>query len=180
MKKQEIKALLNSSQKKIYNIINIYMKSRKNRHNYRKNKKGGFFFTGPKVSSSSECDVNNLSSLSKDTGDGQDPLTKMRNNYQKCCPKDFMGRKNTSPYCKQLDMNFQSQSNYQRDVEGYYGDETDVGKIKQIMSAPVPPMNPIINTASYKKPWYQFWGGKKTRKHKTRKHKKRSHKTRKH
>lgn len=26
-------------------------------------------------------------------GDGQDPIKKMRENYQKCCPKDFMGRK---------------------------------------------------------------------------------------
>ena len=149
------------------------MRTRKNRNNSRKNKKGGFFFGTPKVVSLPECDVNNLSTISKDMGDGQDPLIKMRANYQKCCPKDFMGRKNSSPYCKQLNMNFQSQANYQRDIEGYYGDETDVGKIKQIMNNPN-----FIQTSSNipsKKPWYKFWGGKKTRKHKKRYYKRRTY-----
>ena len=141
------------------------MKSRKNRNYSRRNKKGGIFSSSPKVVSS-ECDINNLSSLSKDTGDGNSPLKKMRENYQKCCPKDFMGRKNSSLYCKQLNMNFNSQSNYQRDIAGYYGDETDVSKIKQIMNEPVPtPKSPISNSIS-QKPWYKFWGGKKTRRYK--------------
>ena len=78
----------------------------------------------------------------------------MHENYLKCCPKGFMGRKNTSPYCKQLNMNFDSLSQYKRDIEGYYGDETDVSKIKQIMNEPLSPP----------KPWYKFWGGKRTRK----------------
>lgn len=152
------------------------MKSRKNRsrNNSRRNRKGGFFFSSPKVASSSECDINNLSTLSKDMGDGQDPLTKMRNNYQKCCPKGFMGRKNSSPYCKQLDMNFKAQSGYQRDIEGYYGDETDVSKIKQHMNESTPQYTPLVNPASaVKKPWYRFWGGKKTRKHRKRTHRRR-------
>ena len=143
------------------------MKTRRNR-----NRKGGFFFSSPKVASSAECDINNLSTISKDMGDGQDPLIKMKNNYQKCCPKDFMGRKNSSPYCKQLNMNFDTQSNYQRDIEGYYGDETNVSKIKQIMNEPFPSYKPPINLGSTKKPWYKFWGGKKTRKH--RKHRTKS------
>ena len=147
------------------------MKSRKNRSHSRKNKKGGFFSSTPKVASSPECNINNLSTLSKDMGDGQAPLEKMRTNYQKCCPKDFMGRKNSSPYCKQLNMNFDSQSNYQRDIAGYYGDETDVSKIKQTMNEPIPP-----SSGSSQKPWYKFWGGKKTRKH--RKNKKHSHRRR--
>jgi len=151
------------------------MKSRKNRNHSRRNKKGGFFFSSPKATSS-ECDVNNLTNLSKDMGDDQDPLTKMRTNYQKCCPKDFMGRKNSSPYCKQLNMNFDSQSNYQRDIAGYYGDETDVSKIKQTMNDPVP----LSNANSSQKPWYKFWGGKKSRKHRriSRKHRKHSHRRR--
>ena len=158
------------------------MKSRKNRSHSRRNKKGGFFSSTPKVTSSAECNINNLSMLSRDMGDGREPLTKMRENYQKCCPKDFMGRKNSSPYCRQLNMNFDTQSNYQRDIAGYYGNETDVTKIKQIMNEPVattrqPPINPPINPAiANKKPWYKFWGGKKTRKH--RKNKKRSHRRR--
>ena len=104
----------------------IYMKSRKNRNISKRNRKGGFLFGNSKVASSSECDINNLSTISKDMGDGQDPLVKMRTNYQKCCPKNFMGRKNTSPYCKQLNMNYNSLSQYKSDIAGYYGDETDV------------------------------------------------------
>ena len=150
------------------------MKSRRNsklKNISKRNRKGGFFFS-KKIAPTSECDINNLSTLSKDMGDGKDPLTKMKNNYQKCCPKDFTGRKNSSPYCKQLDMNYSSQSNYQRDIAGYYGDETDVSKIKQIMNEPVPPVKPIINPDSYKKPWYKFWGGKKTRKLRKKSHSK--------
>lgn len=143
----------------------IYMKSRKNRNISKRNRKGGFLFSNSKVASSSECDINNLSTISKDMGDGQDPLVKMRTNYQKCCPKDFMGRKNTSPYCKQLNMNYNSLSQYKSDIAGYYGDETDVSKIKQIMNEPVPPPKPVINPGSYKKSWYKFWGGKRTRKY---------------
>jgi len=148
------------------------MKSRKNRNHSRRNKKGGFFFSSPNVTTSTDCDVNNLSTLSTDTGDGQDPLIKMRTNYQKCCPKDFMGRKNSSSYCKQLNMNFDSKSNYQRDIAGYYGDETDVSKIKQTMNETAVP--PPIEPSSSQKPWYKFWGGKKTRKHRkfSRKHRK--------
>jgi hypothetical protein len=152
------------------------MKSRKNRNFSKRNIKGGFLFGNSKVASSSECDINNLSTISKDMGDGQDPLIKMRTNYQKCCPKNFMGRKNSSPYCKQLEMNFDSQSNYQRDIAGYYGDETDVSKIKQITNEPTPPPKPMVNTGSYDKPWYKFWGGKKTRKHRRRSHKKNTYK----
>jgi hypothetical protein len=148
------------------------MKSRKNRNHSRRNKKGGFFFSSPNVTTSTDCDVNNLSTLSTDTGDGQDPLIKMRTNYQKCCPKDFMGRKNSSSYCKQLNMNFDSKSNYQRDIAGYYGDETDVSKIKQTMNETAVP--PQIEPSSSQKPWYKFWGGKKTRKNRkfSRKHRK--------
>lgn len=140
-----------------------YRKTRKNKRSSRRNKRGGFFSS--KVASSAECDINNLSTLSKDMGDGQDPLVKMRNNYQKCCPKTF-GMKNSSPYCKQLDLNYKAQAQYKSDTEGYYGDETDVAKIKQTMNQPVPAYTPLVNPASApKKAWYQFWGGKKTRKH---------------
>jgi hypothetical protein len=141
------------------------MKTRKNRNNF-KRKRGGGLFSNSKVISSPDCDVNNLSSLSKDIGDGREPLTKMRENYQKCCPKDFMGRKNTSPYCKQLNINFDAQSNYQKNIAGYYGDETDVGKIKKVMNEPM-----VYSTPS-QKPWYKFWGGKRTRRHRKKSYKK--------
>ncbi len=151
------------------------MESKSNRKNKktRKNHKGGFinFFSKNTVAPLGECDINNLSTLSKDTGDGQDVLEKMHANYQKCCPKNYLGQLNSSPYCKQLKMNFDSQSQYKSDIAGYYGEETDVNKIKQEMNAPIP-----IETQP--KPWYKFWGGKSRRKN--RKHKKRSRKQKRH
>ena len=104
------------------------------RKGVRRLKQVGVFFGKSKSVSSAYCDIMNLSSLSKDMGDCQDPVKKMREIYQKCCPKKFMGRKNSSPYCKQLNMNFDSLSKYKKDIACYYGDETDVLKIKQIMS----------------------------------------------
>lgn len=144
---------------------------RKTSRKSRRNLKGGFlnFFSKKPIASSAECDVNNLSTISKDMGDGQDPVQKMHANYQKCCPKDRFGSYNSSPYCKQLKMNFDSQVQYQRDISGYYGDETDVAKIKQTMNDPNFIQTNTTNTySSPKKPWYKFWGGK------TRRHKKRS------
>jgi hypothetical protein len=155
------------------------MNSRKNRN--LKKKRGGGLFSNSKVVSSTECDINNLSTISKDMGDGQDPLIKMRTNYQKCCPKDFMGRKNSSPYCKQLNMNFNAQSNYQRDIAGYYGDETDVSKIKQIMNDPMvysssSTYDPMDYSTPSQKPWYKFWAGKRTKRHRKRSHKRHTYK----
>jgi hypothetical protein len=154
-------------------------------HQSKKSRKGGFFSTSRKTLP--ECDINNLSMLSKQTNDGQDPLIKMQTNYQQCCPKDFMGRKNSSPYCKQLDANFKALSNYQRDIDGYYGDETDVSKIKKIMnepanapissqpisSQPISSQPMLSQPMTAKKPWYKFWGGKKHRR--TRHRKKRTY-----
>jgi len=132
--------------------------SKKNHHKKpsktRRHLRGGFLsFLKSSNPSSPDCDVNNLSSLSKDMGDGQDPVQKMHANYQKCCPKKF-GMKNSSPYCKQLKSNFDTFVQYKQDIDGYYGDETNVAKIKETM-------NPTQTTSS--KPWYKFWGGKKSR-----------------
>jgi len=139
--------------------------SRKTSRKSRRNLKGGFlnFFSKKPIASSAECDVNNLSTISKDMGDGQDPVQKMHANYQKCCPKDSFGRYNSSPYCRQLKSNFDTQFQYQRDISGYHGDETDVSKIKQTMN----------QDFTQKKPWYKFWGGKSRRyKKRSRRHRK--------
>lgn len=170
--------------------MKTYKKMRKNGHLSRKNKKGGFsFFNKPATIVPAECDVNNLTTLTKmpDVNDmnGQlkplderisdlDNMTNnLRNNYSKCCPKGFMGRKNSSPYCNQLDTTFKSIEQHKYDISGYYGDETNVGKIKEVMDAPM-----VVQTSPYappKKPWYQFWGGKKSRKYKKRHSKKRTY-----
>lgn len=132
-------------------------KHSKTKHNKTRHLRGGFpsFFKSSNPSSP-ECDVNNLSSLSKDMGDGQDPVQKMHANYQKCCPKKF-GMKNSSPYCKQLKSNFDTFVQYKRDIDGYYGDETDVSKIKEMMNQPINTTQPIVS-----KPWYKIWGGKRS------------------
>ncbi len=131
----------------------------------RRNLKGGFinFFSNKSLPISNECNINNLSTLSKKTEGDEDPIKKMHANYQKCCPKDSFGRYNTSPYCKQLKINFDTQVQYQRDISGYYGNENDVSKIKQVMN-----QDPNKQT----KPWYKIWGGKSKRKSRTKKHRK--------
>ena len=175
--------------------MKTYRHMRKNKNHSRRNKKGGFFFNKPKVapyspvqtsSMTNDCDINNLTTLTKmpDVNDetGQlKPLDErlndlknmnqsLQNNYIKCCPKGFMG-KNTSPYCNQLDTTFKSVDQHRRDITGYYGDETNVAKIKETMDAPVAGEIP-------KKPWYKFWGGKKSRKYRKRSNKRRTHRRR--
>lgn len=162
--------------------MTTYKKMRKNKNRSKRNKKGGFFFTKPTVAPSSECDVNNLPNLTKmpevnnENGelkplddrlnDLTDMTNRLRVNYNNCCPKGFMGKKNSSPYCNQLDTTFKSIEQHKQDISGYYGDETNVEKIKEVMDAPMVSPNPVP-----KKPWYQIWGGKKSRRNK--KHNKR-------
>jgi hypothetical protein len=64
-----------------------------------KNKKGGLFgfFESKHNSSNPACDVNNLANLKSSE--------QIHSNYQTCCPKGTFGTKNSSPYCKQLELN---------------------------------------------------------------------------
>lgn len=134
-----------------------YNKMRKNKS--RKNKKGGFlnFFSSNKSVVPSECDPNQLSMI-KDKYE-------MQTQYQKCCPKGTFGSKNSSPYCKQLDLNMSAQTQLHRDTAGYYGDESEINidEIKSMSNAPLLGDMP-------KKPWYKFWGGKKSRRTRNNKH----------
>ena len=116
------------------------MKNKRNKFS-RKSKRGGFFFSNNSVASSSECDPNNLSSITDSTA--------MHANYQKCCPRGFFG-KNSSPYCKQLDLNYKASVKGENDANAIAGDAS----LEQYNSfmGPEP-----------KKPWYKFWGGKTKR-----------------
>jgi hypothetical protein len=130
------------------------MKSKINRKSYkksRKNKKGGRLFSQNNyVAPSGDCDPNNLTSIQGSKA--------LHENYQKCCPKGFMGTKNSSPYCKQVDLNFQAARKAENDANEYYGYQpNEVYQMKQQEST--------MNTQPQKKYWYKFWGGKKTRKH---------------
>ncbi len=119
------------------------MKSKKSR----KIKKGGFFFNNKNnyVAPSGECDPNNLTSIKGSSA--------LHQNYQKCCPKGMFGTKNSSPYCKQIDLNFQAALKGENDTNEYHGIEPEqVYRLKQQELKSI-----------QKKPWYKF-GGRKSRK----------------
>ena len=84
----------------------------------------------------STCDPNNIVNLKTQKD--------MHANHQTCCPKKYF-MKNSSPYCKQLDLNFQGEETKKKlkkeNQENYYSMNDD------------PPL-PV------KKSWYKFWGGK--------------------
>ena len=64
-----------------------------------RSRKGGFwFFDDTHNTGNAACDPNNLVNL-KDSNS-------MHANYQTCCPKTWYGRKNNSPYCKELDSKY--------------------------------------------------------------------------
>jgi hypothetical protein len=107
----------------------------------RKHKRGGF----NKKTSAAECNPNDLPII-KDQNE-------LREKYFECCPKNIFGQKNKSPYCKQIDLNWSSIEQANRDITGYYGDEIELNKIKEIM-------NPSLEREK-KKSWWKFWGGKK-------------------
>jgi hypothetical protein len=164
--------------------MGTYKKMRKNKNISNRNKKGGFFSTN-KVAPSQECNLNNLPVLTKmpnvydETGelkpldqrmnDLNEVTKNLQNNYLKCCPKNMMGSKNTSPYCRQLDTSYKSIEQHRRDISGYYGDETNVSEIKKVMEAPVTNTLPVVNSTGTKSK-FKFWGGKKTRKRNKKRH----------
>ena len=127
------------------------MKSYKKRNKtHKKSKRGGFFF-GSKpttIAPSAECDPNNLVNIQ-----GSDAL---HENYQKCCPKGFMGRKNSSPYCRQLDLNFQAALKNENDAKGYAGMSMDEAQNFEMQTR----NDPAFNPPPAAKPWWKFWGGK--------------------
>jgi hypothetical protein len=137
------------------------MKTRSNNKRSRRNIKGGFFSTNNSVPLlQEECDPNKLSMIKG----SQD----LHANYQKCCPKGSFGTKNSSPYCKQVDLNFQASIKSENDANEYQGFEPE--QVQQMQQQQPEP----------KKPWYKFWGGKKTRKHRknSRRHRKSSRRNR--
>ena len=136
------------------------MKSYRKRSNikrsYKKNKTGGFFSSKPTLVPSQECEPNNLVNIQ-----GSNDL---HANYQTCCPKGFMGKKNSSPYCRQLDLNFQTALKNENDAKGYAG--MDMEEAQQFEQTPIV-NSPLSQEPA--KPWWKFWGGKSTKKMRTKK-----------
>jgi hypothetical protein len=135
----------------------------KSRRNFKKNKKtrkslkGGFFFSN-KVNQSGQCDVNKLTELKTSE--------EMHQNYQSCCPKGMFGTKNSSAYCKQLDLNFQAKLKGDNDALDQSTDQSPSVQVHPSDAAASAPQSP----------WYKFWGGKKSkrrRNHRKRKSSKR-------
>ena len=124
-------------------------KSKRRRHR----KRGGGWFATKKVSVSEICDPNKLSSITD--------YKEMHKNYQTCCPKSRFGYKNSSPYCKQIDLNFQTAYKHRDYADVAPTDDDDVDQLVQFkkeLDAPPPPRS-------------KWWGGrrnKKTRRNKNR------------
>ncbi len=135
------------------------MRSKKRIH--KKSKKGGFLFTKkvvPEICSTINIDELNTSS-------------DLHAKYQSCCPKNFLGFKNRSPLCKNLDNKFQQVIKEENESVGRVSMMEDEGPLPQ-------PILPSYVTPPSKK-WYEFWKGGKKTKHRNSKGKK-SKKTRKH
>lgn len=155
----------------------------KSKRNFKKNKKGGKSLKGGFFSNNSstvsypgECDVNQLS-LSKTPEE-------LHKKYQACCPKGSFGTKNTSPYCKQLDLKFQAALTGSNNANEYHGYEPEeVYNMRQNDTQPVPaaqlPKSEYDVAVAAKKPWYQIWGGKKSKRRRSHRKRKYSRKHRK-
>jgi hypothetical protein len=135
----------------------------RNKKGCRKTKKGGFFnlFKSNSTVMPDECNPNQLSMIK-----GSDAL---HQKYQTCCPKTYFGSKNSSPYCTQLDLNFQASLKGENDSNEYQGfspEETYNMKNDTTNNQVYPqlPKREMDVQIAATKPWYKFWGGKKTRK----------------
>ena len=64
-----------------------------------------------------ECNPNKLVNLKSSSA--------LHANYEKCCPKTWYSRKNNSPYCKQVELNFKAKEEEENNAKGVYIDEND-------------------------------------------------------
>lgn len=75
---------------------------RRNKRNSKRSRsrKGGFFglFDDKHNTGNASCNPNNLANLKSSI--------EIKKNIDTCCPKNWYGRKNNSPYCKQLNLNY--------------------------------------------------------------------------
>ena len=132
------------------------MKSKRNNKKHsrttKRSKRGGGFFSSQPAIVPAECNMNNLEQLTSSE--------QMHANYQTCCPKTMFGlRKNKSTYCTTLDNKFKTAVKAENNNL-----DNDTSNIPQ----------PTVPYGEPKKSWYNFWGGKKTKKHRkdSRKHRK--------
>jgi hypothetical protein len=135
------------------------MRTKKRLH--KKSKRGGFFFTKkvmPEI-----CNITNLDSLNTSTD--------LHARYQTCCPKNFLGFKNRSTFCRNIDNKFQQ---VLKDENAALGGEEEMLN----SDLPQPQLPAYVNPPQ--KPWYKFWGGRKTKYNRLKNKKNKSHKRRRH
>lgn len=97
----------------------VFRKTRKNKFRRTKRRgRGGIVnpFTGP--SSNSFANKVDCSNMDVDT---IKDLKELHSRYQKCCPKNSFGFKNSSAICKKMEKNFNSLWKAENDSHGYYG-----------------------------------------------------------
>ena len=107
-----------------------------------RNRKGGFFglFKDKHNTGNTACNPNNLANLKSSY--------EIKQNIDTCCPKSWYGRKNNSPYCKQLNLNYDAARTQmylkaqQSNANGVYIDnddpnglrDSDVGHLEAALS----------------------------------------------
>ncbi len=78
----------------------------------------------------------------------------------------MFGTKNSSPYCKQLDLNFQAALKDENESNEYQGFQPDEAYEMKMADG---------NLSSPTKPWYKFWGEKTRKNRRNKKNKKRTY-----
>lgn len=127
----------------------MYKKTKRLTRRSRKNKRGGGFFDFFKGSSSTvvpaSCDPNNLSQLKTSE--------QLRENYQTCCPKTFFGmRKNSSPYCKQVELNANAATEREGMEKEFVAADLEPLEVAEMKNAPMVAPGPLPNPADVAPP----------------------------
>lgn len=133
-----------------------------NKRSHKKYKRGGGLFDFFSGKSSApvvpdNCNPNNLSQLK--TPD------QLRENYKTCCPKTFFGmRKNSSPYCKQVELNMDAAVKGEGLQKEYVGmDPMEVAALRNVPGAePLPQYESLSDVPKV--------GGRRRRTRKHRRH----------
>lgn len=148
----------------------MYRKTRKSARRSRKNRqRGGFFnfFGSPPKVVPAECDPNNLSQLKTSE--------QLRANYQTCCPKTFFGmRKNSSPYCKQVELNAKAAIEGEGMQKQFAAADVEPVAMAEMNAAPMTNPVPLPNPANVAPPEQVSLAGgrrrRRTRRRKTRRY----------
>ena len=94
-------------------------KRKTRRSKFRRTKRRGGV-VNPFISPSSNSFTNKVDCSNMNI-DGIKDMKELHSRYQKCCPKNVFGLKNSSPICKKMEKNFNDLWKAENDSHGYYG-----------------------------------------------------------